>query len=121
MMQPKNWMIAVLSTMALVGISAPIRPLRAEEQPNVEEMVKNAETAEDHLAIATRYDTLAADAQSKAAGHRRMEEAYKGWDSPKGPARSTAMVGHCEALAKSFDTQAKEYKAMADAHREMAK
>ena len=117
-----KWTVGLLVGAALVGIlGARIPVVTAEDQPSVEEMVKNAKTAEDHLAIATRYDTLAADAQSKAAGHRRMEEAYKGWDSPKGPARSTAMVGHCEALAKSFDTQAKEYKAMADAHRGMAK
>ena len=40
---------------------------------------------------------------------------------PKGFGGQTAMVGHCETLAKTFDTQASEYKAMAEAHRQMAK
>src|SRR5262245_46057464 len=122
-MTQTKWMIVVLVGVALGAILAPIRPVsaRAEDQPNSEEMVKNAKTPGDHLAVADRYDTLAADAQNKAASHRHMAEAYKGWSSPKGVARSTAMVGHCETLAKSFDTQAKEYKEMAEAHREMAK
>src|SRR5262245_55603039 len=122
-MTQTKWIVVFLAGVALGAILAPIRPVPAgaEEQPNIEEMVKNAKTPADHLAVANRYDTLAADAQSKAASHQHMAEAYKGWSSPKGVARSTAMVGHCDTLAKSFDTQAKEYKEMAEVHREMAK
>jgi hypothetical protein len=120
-MQQKKWMVAVLAALALVGISAPLRSLRAEDQPNIEEMVRNAKSPADHLALSDRYDELAADAQTQAARHRTMAEAYKGPGDPKGIVRSTAMVGHCETLAKSFDTQAQEYRAMAAAHREMAK
>jgi hypothetical protein len=120
-MTQAKWMIVILVGVALGAALAPIRRAGAEEQPNIEEMVKNAKTPADHLALANRYDALAADAQSKATSHRAMAEAYKGPGSPKGVVRSTAMVGHCETLAKSFDTQAKEYKAMAEAHRAMAK
>ena len=120
-MQQKTRMVVALAAMALVGMSVLVAPLRAEDQPNIEETVRNAKSPADHLALAARYDKLAADAQSQAARHRTMAEAYKGPADPKGIVRSTAMVGHCETVAKSFDTQAKEYKAMADAHREMAK
>jgi hypothetical protein len=117
-----KWIMCLLAGAALAGVlRTPIRPVTAEDQPNIEEMVKNAKTPADHLALAARYDKLAADAQAQAASHRTMAETYKGSASPKGVVRSTAMVGHCMTLAKSFDAQAKEYKAMAEAHRQMAK
>ena len=116
-----KWIVGLLAGVALAGVFvAPIRPVSAEDQPNIAEMVKNAKTPADHLALAAQYDKLAADAQAQAASHRTMAETYKGSESPKGVVRSTAMVGHCTTLAKSFDAQAKEYKAMADAHRQMA-
>lgn len=118
----RKWVVGLLAGAALAGVlGARIPVVTAEDQPNIEEMVKNAKTPADHLALAARYDKLAADAQAQAASHRAMAETYRGSASPKGVVRSTAMVGHCTTLAKSFDAQAKEYKAMAEAHRQVAK
>src|SRR5262245_394436 len=117
-----KWIVGLLAGVALAGaFGTPIRPGTAEDQARLEEVVKNAKTPPDHLSVAARYDKLAADSQAQAASHRTMAETYKGSASPKGVVRSTAMVGHCTTLAKSFDAQAKEYKAMAEAHRQMAK
>lgn len=89
---------------------------------NLEEMVKNAKTPADHQALAKQYDALAADATKQAAMHRAMGNAYKGMpatSSGKGSAVS-AMPQHCENLAKSFESQASDFKAIADAHRQLA-
>jgi hypothetical protein len=106
----------------LAGVLAvPVRSVPAEDQPSIDEMVKNAKAPADHLALAARYDKPAADAQSQATSHRTMANTYRGFAFPKGFGGQAAMVGHCETLAKTFDTQASEYKAMAEAHRQIAK
>lgn len=113
--------LGLLVVLTLAGIlAASSQTAYAEENANIEEMVKNARTPADHQALAAHYDALAADAESRAASHRTMANSYRGIPIPKGGG-TTAMVQHCENLAKSFDSQAREYKAMAAAHRQMAK
>src|SRR5262245_65308399 len=109
MLQTKR-MTGLLAVVVLAGmLAAPIRPACAEEQGNIEEMVKNARTPADHQALAAHYDALAADAESRAASHRTMANSYRGTPLPKGGG-TTAMVQHCQNLAKSFEAQAREYK-----------
>ena len=52
-----KWIVGLLAGTALAGVlGARIPAVTAEDQPNIEEMVKNAKTPADHLALAARYD-----------------------------------------------------------------
>jgi len=79
-----------------------------------------AKSPADHEALAAYYDKQAADARAKAELHRKMGEEYKKAPGPFGMTK-THFHEHCEALARNYTASAKEYAAMASAHREMAK
>ncbi len=92
----------------------------SQASTNMEEMVKNAKTPADNLALAAHYDELAATAQREAASHRSMAGLYKASSLPKG-GNTAALVEHCNNLSKTFEAQATDFKAMAEAHRQLAK
>ena len=95
----------------------------AVDDGDIMEKLQSAKTAADHEAIATYYDGKAAAATKDAAYHRQMGQSYKGivgGAAGKGYATS-AMPQHCEAIAKAADSEAEQYKAMAKAHRDLAK
>jgi|SRR5215831_18390543 len=78
---------------------------------NINEKLKNAKTEGDHEMIAEYYDKEAADNAQKAALHRAMSNVYF-----KPP-----MQAHCNALANAYQNAADQDKALAAAHRTMAK
>jgi hypothetical protein len=91
----------------------------AAEDFDVDKAIATAKTPADHEAIAAYYDKEAAEAQAKADSHSKMGEDYK-----KLGGAATEKVHlelHCDRLAKSYARAAKEAKALAAAHRAMAK
>lgn len=116
-------MAAMGAAALLAAVTLPAHYAGAADDAGIMERVQSAKTAADHESLAQLYDTQAADATAKAAEHRKMGQAYKGLSGTatgKGYATS-AMPQHCEALAKDFDSEAKNFKAMAEAHRQLAK
>jgi hypothetical protein len=87
---------------------------------DIDAKIAAAKTAADHEEIAKWYDDQAAEAERKAEEHRKMGEAYKREPGPMGKTK-THFHEHCEALVRSYTAEAKEYRALAAAHREMAK
>lgn len=75
-----------------------------------------AKTAADHEALAAVYDKQAADADATAAAHDKMAASYKGLGKV-GQMHET----HCAAIAKRERETAKDWKALAEAHRAQAK
>ncbi len=91
----------------------------AAEDFDVDKAIATAKTPADHEAIAAYYDKEAAEAQAKAESHSKMGEEYK-----KASGHLTEKLHidqHCERLTKSYARAADEAKALAAAHREMAK
>ena len=86
---------------------------------DIEEQIAAAKTPADHEAIAKWYDDQAAEAQRKAEEHQKMGAAYK--KEPGAIASKTHFHEHCEALVRNYTAEAKEYRALAAAHRQMAK
>ncbi len=82
---------------------------------NVEQMVANAKTAQDHEAIAAYYDRAAAAADEQVKLHEHLLEGYK-----KMPRFST-MAMHCDRMVRAYKSAAGENRALADEHRKMAK
>ena len=111
--------LALAAALAIVSATAPIR---AWAQADTASKVTAAKTAADHESLAAGYEKQAAAAKAEATAHRRMGEAYKGSATATGKASGvSSMPQHCEAIAKSFDEQAKMYEAMAATERELAK
>jgi hypothetical protein len=78
---------------------------------NLNEKLKSAKTAGDHEMIAEYYDKEAADNGQKAELHRVSKNIYS-----KAPNQL-----HCNGLIKAYQDAADQDKALAVAHRKMAK
>jgi len=119
--------MAMKTMLALVVIGAalclPAGTTPAQPAPAMDAMITGAKTAADHEALAAQYDRNAADAKAKAAEHVKMGAAYKGQAAVTGGkvAAASAMPGHCEKLAQSYEEQAQMYTTMAAGERELAK
>jgi len=79
--------------------------------------VAAAKSAADHQALAAEYDAHAKDATAKAEQHEKMAKSYQGL----GKMGQYHATQHCANLSKSYRDQAKEFQALADAHRGAAK
>jgi len=102
--------LLVLATATLPTIRAGAQSAAVTDD-NLDQSISNAKTPADHEAIAAYYDQEAADADKKAALHRRAASIYK----PVG------MANMCKGLAEYWDKVAKDAKDLASAHRAMAK
>ena len=119
----RGLMAAMRAAALFAAVALPAGYVRAADDADIMERVQSAKNPADHEGIAQFYEKQAADATAKAAEHRKMGQAYKGLSGTatgKGYATS-AMPQHCEALAKDFDSEAKNFQAMAEAHRQLAK
>jgi len=86
--------------------------------PSLEQvLVEGASTPQQHAALATYYEEKAAAARKDAESHRAMSKSYTGVKM----SQAATMKDHCDKLAAYADDQAKEYDALASAHRSMAK
>lgn len=91
----------------------------AAEDFDVDKAIATAKTAADHEAIAAYFDKEAAEAQAKVESHSKMGEDYKKLGGAA--IEKLHIEQHCERLTKSYARAADEAKALAAAHREMAK
>jgi hypothetical protein len=121
----RSWLSVLggVTLASLMALALPTFPVCAAGDDDVLTKVQSAKTAADHEAIAKIYDAKAAEATREAAEHRRMGEAYKGLTgSASGKSYGTsAMPQHCDALTKAYESEAENFKAMAQAHRDLAK
>jgi hypothetical protein len=104
---------------AALAVLLSLTQVLAAEDFDLDKAIATAKTAADHEAIAAYFDKEAAEAQAKADNHAKMEDAYK--------QLGTALVAkqhfdeHCNKLSAGYAQAAKENKALAKAHRDMAK
>jgi hypothetical protein len=122
-------MMRTLSASLLVVLVAIIgaggaQALDADDLPSA---VENAKTAADHEAIAAFYEGEAKEARAQAEQHRAMGSTYKKHQQHSMPAGkgvpstlNKTMPPHCDQLTATYEAAAKEYEAMAAAHREEA-
>jgi hypothetical protein len=98
----------------LAALALPAAPARAAEDTDIEAKIASAKTPADHEAIADYYQRHA-DA-AKAEEHTKMAREYKTGSF----GAKTHFHEHCETLARLYRSEAKEYAALAEAHRQMA-
>lgn len=102
-----------------IAVAVPLNQALVAGAADIMEMIASAKTPADHEAIAAYYDGQAKEARQKAEEHRKMGEAYKKGGGAL--ANKTHFHEHCEALVRSYTSEAKEYEALTAAHRKMAK
>lgn len=110
----------LLVTMLAALLAVPTIQARAADCSDLDAKISAMKTAADHEAIASCYDQMAKDAEAKVAEHKKMAQAY-GMGSIGMQAQKTHFHQHCETLIRGYEAEAKEYTALAAAHREMAK
>ena len=100
-------------------------PALAADPSREERAVKLPTTAEDHLAMAKRYEEMVAGWRKEAAYHREMAAAYKkSHPDFKGGARNPAAVTmerHCAKIADDAEKLAADAEDTAKYHRLRAK
>lgn len=104
----------LLSSLALVGLTActsvpPVGDIPAS--------IANYTSASDHQRIADFFTEKAAKYDAEAAWHAKAANVYYA-SRPKGD--PIAMRAHCLSLQEQFINAAKEARALADAHRQLA-
>ena len=103
----------------IAAFAAPTFQAAAADETNIDKMIATAKTASDHEAIANYYKQQATEARSKADTHKKMAEQYS-MSGIGNQATKTHFHQHCEALVRSYQTQANEFDALAKAHQDMA-
>jgi hypothetical protein len=101
----------LLAAAALPTIKARAQQSTPVTDDNLNEMIKSAKTPADHEAIAAYYDAEAAENEKKARFHMTNVNMYS----------KLNFLPHCKALVKAFQDAADQDKALAAAHRAMAK
>jgi hypothetical protein len=84
---------------------------------DVDHRIATAKTPADHRALAEYYDREAATAKANAEMHRKMGAEYR---KMGGAASKAQLPEHCEGLVKVYESAAKDFEALARAHRQMA-
>lgn len=105
--------IFFVTFMALL-LSIASSPILASEKVDIQKLIQDAETAENHIEIAELYEKQAVKAESKANIHASMAKTYE---------RSTkrkALAIHCKNLTQKYKEAAKEYEILAGEHRKIA-
>ena len=125
-----NWNRTIASTMVLavlLAISASQAPAvdsKGELSPKeVKALVANAKTAADHMRLAHHYNAMAAKHEAEALDHEALAVEYT--KNPQLGASKHTMAPntaeHCKYFAGHCRNAAKEMRAMAAMHEEMAK
>lgn len=116
-----SWVL-VLAFFAATGL------LRAQDsdhmsRQDLKSLIANAKTPEDHERIAKHFDAEADQLEAQAKDHQELAAQYKA--NPSGQEQKHPMsgrtAGHCKYFADDVSKAAKEDRALAADHRQMAK
>ncbi len=113
-MKRKSMLIAAGLFLLAAAIVPTIRAVAQQAvvtDDNLNQMIAHAKTPADHEAIAAYYDTEAAENEKKARFHTTNINMYS----------KLSFLPHCKALVKAYQDAADQDKALAAAHRAMAK
>lgn len=115
MNRPLGWLFASGLLVLMMGL--PVVSQSTEPEASLEDMITNAKTKADHEALAHHYELQAKALTGKAEKHRRMGKAYGGARFYKS---TTTFAQHCNTIAHDYEEAAKQHKALADLHRQLA-
>jgi hypothetical protein len=108
---------------AILGLTA-IPPAAAQKlsADELDSLIANARTQEDHLKIAVHYTALADELAEKSKDHERMAVRFQRRNlPPKVAPINRSMTAHCKNLKKSLEKASRDARQMASDHEAMAK
>jgi len=108
----------ILSALLVCSTVPTIRAF-AKEHMSMPDMITAAKTSADHERLAAMYEREAKAAKAKADEHAKMAAAYRKAGGLF--VEKLHFDQHCDALVKSYASQAEDFEAMAKAEREAAK
>lgn len=111
-----GWLFASGLLVLIMGL--PVVSQSTEPEASFEDMIKNAKTKADHETLASHYELQAKALTGKAEEHRRMGKAYGA--TPFTHKSTTTFAQHCNNIAYEYEEAAKQHKALADLHRQLA-
>ena len=116
-MSKRAWMGVLLLTLASAsGVVLATDPVNNDTSAVV------AQSADEHLAEAARYDAEAEQLQANATKHYRLAKSYAARAlGTKSAGAYRSMERHCRRLAKSYEQAAQDARTLAQEHRGMAK
>lgn len=117
--------LALIALFGILGLGVVVtgcteKMIHHDRQASLLDAVEQAQTKDDHEAIANRYDAEADKLTAKAEKHEKLAALYKRTDNSK-MARGADAARHCREIAQKFREAAAENKALAKLHREMAR
>jgi hypothetical protein len=113
--------LALLASAIL--LTTPFATAQTLGKAELKKLIATASTPQDHERIAKHYDAKAIELEAEAKEHDELAAAYKAnpnMHEMKHPT-SPQTASHCESMARSTRAAAKEARALAEDHREMAK
>jgi hypothetical protein len=105
----------LLVVAAVLPSGAPAGPT---QETDIAQLIANAKTPADHLAIAAFYERRAAKARAAAENHRKMREAYRKMGGAV--IEKWHLDHHCDSLIADYEKIARADDEMAEAHRKLA-
>ena len=104
------------------GVSAAERA-RELSKKDVRELLVKASTPQEHLRLASHYEAKAKHYEAEAIEHAEMAKMYRAQPTTSEVKRPMApdTAAHCDFISESLLKAAKEAKALAASHEQMAK
>ena|SRR5437764_1368456 len=117
-------LVVVLLTALLAIASASAAQQKVElSKKEVKQLLEKASTPQDHMKLARHYTAKAKQYEAEAAEHADMAKMYRAQPTASETKRPGAAdtAAHCEFIADSLTKAAKETRALAATHEQMAK
>ena len=108
--------LAMVIAVVVIGGSGYLTVGTAADTKNIEQMIAEAETSEDHTAIAKFYAKQGQEAKKSVAQHERMKASYQ----MSYPIRRALMIQHCDKLLAQYSALETSYAELAVLHAGMA-
>jgi hypothetical protein len=119
----KRLLVVFFAALLVLTTASAAKPAGELSKKELKELLAKSSTKQDHLRLARHYEAKAKQYESESAEHAEMAKMYRAQPTASETKRPGAAdtAAHCRSLAESLGNAAKEAKALAASHQEMAK
>jgi hypothetical protein len=111
----KRSLLLASAALMVIAVASMPKIAAAEDFEQINNLIANAKSPEDHQKIANYFDEQAAAAEKEAEWHKKLLGVYK--NNP----RLSGEQMHCSRLVGVYKNEAKEDRALAQEYRNMDK
>jgi hypothetical protein len=119
----KRLLVIFFAALLVVMTASAAKPAGELSKKEVKELLARASTKQDHLRLARHYEAKAKQYEAESVEHAEMAKMYRAQPTASETKRPGAAdtVAHCDSISESLGKAAKEARALAASHQEMAK